>query len=216
MLSIQQAATFLGITPPTLRRWEQQGLICPHRTQGNHRRYTQTQLRACLLHQPYAQAAQPTFGQNYLYARVSTYKQKKNGNLARQVDRLETYHRMRYGETEPYVVIQDYGSGLNSNRRGLLRLMRDAERGKVARIFITFPDRLTRFGFLFLERYFASYHISIFVIDESPSSDLQKQLVTDMMSLIASFSGKLYALRAHRARQKAHREQQQESISSSP
>jgi putative resolvase len=191
MLSIQQAAQFLGVSPVTLRRWEQKGIIAPYRTQGNHRRYSRAQLRAIFLHEPFHPTTDHSFGQTYLYARVSTYKQKKAGNLDRQVQRLKQFHRIRYGDKEPYVVIQDYGSGLNSKRRGLLRLMRDAQHGKVARIFITFPDQLTRFGFLFLRRFFESYHIPIIVIDEAPSADLQKQLVTDMMSLIASFSGKL-------------------------
>ncbi len=42
--SIQDAANFLGISPQTLRRLEERGILIPERTEGNHRRYTQEAL----------------------------------------------------------------------------------------------------------------------------------------------------------------------------
>ena len=78
--------------------------------------------------------------------------------------------------------------------------MRDARRGKVARVVITYPDRLTRFGYNYLQHYFATYQIPIIAIEEAPHKSLQEQLVIDMMALLASFSGKLYALRTHAAK----------------
>src|SRR5690348_9538446 len=44
LLTIQQAATLLGVSTRTLRRWEQKGLLKPQRTMGNQRRYSQTEL----------------------------------------------------------------------------------------------------------------------------------------------------------------------------
>ena len=43
-LSIQDAADRLGVSTKTLRRWETKGLITPHRTVGNQRRYSLTQI----------------------------------------------------------------------------------------------------------------------------------------------------------------------------
>ncbi|MBI4097878.1 MAG: MerR family transcriptional regulator, partial [Candidatus Levybacteria bacterium] len=44
LLTIQQAANLLGVTPMTLRRWEKAGNLIPTRTLGNQRRYTKEQL----------------------------------------------------------------------------------------------------------------------------------------------------------------------------
>ena len=93
MLSISQAASFLGVSNPTLRRWDREGKLIAFRTSGNHRRYTLAQLRRFLQGTP-APKDLPTLGKSYLYARVSSYKQKQAGNLDRQVNRLiEAHHR---------------------------------------------------------------------------------------------------------------------------
>ena len=39
MLTISEAAAELGVTPRTLQRWEEAGLIRSERTLGGHRRY---------------------------------------------------------------------------------------------------------------------------------------------------------------------------------
>ncbi|HNL08374.1 MAG TPA: helix-turn-helix domain-containing protein [Chitinophagales bacterium] len=39
MISIQEAAKLLGVTPKTLRLWEQAGKINAYKTSGGHRRY---------------------------------------------------------------------------------------------------------------------------------------------------------------------------------
>lgn len=39
LLPIGDAAAELGVTPRTLQRWEEAGLIRPERTLGGHRRY---------------------------------------------------------------------------------------------------------------------------------------------------------------------------------
>ena len=44
MLRINEAARRLGITPATLRRWEEEGLLVPDRTAGGERRYHEGEL----------------------------------------------------------------------------------------------------------------------------------------------------------------------------
>src|SRR3989344_5420121 len=46
LLSIQQAAKILKGSTKTLRRWEARGILIPQRTQGSHRRYTQSQINS--------------------------------------------------------------------------------------------------------------------------------------------------------------------------
>jgi DNA-binding transcriptional MerR regulator len=50
MVSIQEAAKFLGVCPQTLRRWECEGRLLPdERTPGGRRRYDLARLRPELL-----------------------------------------------------------------------------------------------------------------------------------------------------------------------
>ena len=44
LLTIQQAANLLGVSSKTLRRWEAKGFLTPHRTIGNQRRYSKSEL----------------------------------------------------------------------------------------------------------------------------------------------------------------------------
>ena len=71
--------------------------------------------------------------------------------------------------------------------------------GKVNKVYVTYKDRLTRFGFHYLESVFLAKGVEIVVLnDVSQENDVQQELVEDMMSLIASFSGKLYGMRSHK------------------
>ncbi|MHA1337881.1 MAG: recombinase family protein [Promethearchaeota archaeon] len=59
-----------------------------------------------------------------LYARVSSYQQKKAGDLQRQIDFMK-----HYCKNKGYTIVKifkDVGSGINDNRRGLVSLLRAA------------------------------------------------------------------------------------------
>jgi MerR family transcriptional regulator, heat shock protein HspR len=44
LYTVAQATELLGVNPPTLRRWEREGLVHPRRTQGGQRRYSRREL----------------------------------------------------------------------------------------------------------------------------------------------------------------------------
>lgn len=48
MLTLAEAATFLGVSPNTLRRMEARGVLIPYRTVGGHRRYSLAMLESYL------------------------------------------------------------------------------------------------------------------------------------------------------------------------
>ena len=74
-------------------------------------------------------------------------------------------------------------------------------RNEIRNVYVTCKDRLTRFGFEYLETAFAEHGTNIIVVrDENQDETVQEELVEDMMSLMASFSGKLYGLRSRRNR----------------
>ena len=90
--------------------------------------------------------------------------------------------------------------GLNTKRSGLRKLFKLIKSGKVARVVITFKDRLTRFGFEYILQYCAIFNVSIVALKNSLGKTVQQELVDDMMSLIACFSWKLYGLRSRQSR----------------
>lgn len=64
------------------------------------------------------------------------------------------------------------------------------------RVYVTHKDRLTRFGYGYLEKFFKAFGTKIIETEAKPDKNAQEELVEDMMSLLASFSGKLYGMRS--------------------
>ena len=120
-----------------------------------------------------------------VYCRVSSRDQKKNGDLDRQI-RVVLEH-CKNKELENPLVFRDVGSGLNTKRRGLRKLCSLVEAGSVSRVVLTYPDRLTRFGFDYLERYFKSLGTTIHAINKKISGTMEEELVQDMIAIITSF-----------------------------
>ena len=101
-------------------------------------------------------------------------------------------------------VYKDIGSGLNTKRRGFLKLCRKIESGKINLIVLTYPDRLTRFGFRYLEHYFTSHGASIKIINQFADASPEQEVVQDLITIITSFSGRVHGLRSARARKQRH------------
>ena len=108
LVSIGEAAQFLGVSVSTLRRWEVEGKAIPSRTAAGHRRYDLAKLRPELVH------AQESNRQTIAYARVSSHDQKDD--LERQKQVLELYCA-RQGWT--FEVVADLGSGMNYPNEGI-------------------------------------------------------------------------------------------------
>ena len=65
--------------------------------------------------------------------------------------------------------------------------------GEVNRVFITYRDRLTRFGFHYLETMFNKQGVEIIIIKQKTEEiSVEQERINDMISLITSFSGKLF------------------------
>ena len=70
---------------------------------------------------------------------------------------------------------------------------------KIKTIAITNKDRLSRFGYKYLEEIFNILNVKIEILDETENkSDIYDELLRDFMSLIASFSGKFYRVRGYK------------------
>jgi putative resolvase len=92
-------------------------------------------------------------------------------------------------------IYTDIGSGLNDKRPRFLRLLSDAVDRRLDRLYITYRDRLARFGTHSYDEIFRTLHIPIICIREASDGTLESQLVKDVIALITSFAGKLHRSR---------------------
>ena len=65
-------------------------------------------------------------------------------------------------------------------------------------LLVEYPDRLARFGFPYLETLFDVLGVRIVVAAGQETEDAQVELVKDLLSIVTSFSAKLYGMRGGR------------------
>lgn len=189
-----EVAKMIGVVPRTILRYKDEGSIVLRLDEENNRWYMHRNDLITLLSRKGLLVEEKEIKYSIIYARVSSNDQKKNGDLQRQIEYLEDYCK-RNGDFN-YIVYSDVGSGLNTKRSNLNSLIDCIFTHNVSYVYITYRDRLTRFGFEYLEKFFKYFGTEIIVICSEDSKSVQEELVEDMMSLIASFSGRLYGLRS--------------------
>lgn len=129
-----------------------------------------------------------------IYARVSTNKQKNRGDLDRQIEYITK--QIISMNPKNLKIFSEVGSGLNDNRKELKKVLSMVMNDEVDRIFILYKDRLTRFGFNYLEQICNKFGTKIIVIlTEIEEKSIQEELAEDIISIIHSFSEKLYGMR---------------------
>ena len=94
-------------------------------------------------------------------------------------------------------VIEDYGSGLNYNRKKWNRLIDRCMTNEISTILITDKDRFIRFGYDWFERFLAKFHVNIIVVHNESLSP-QEELVQDILSILHIFSCRIYGLRKYK------------------
>ena len=191
---IAEAAYFLGVCSKTIRRWDASGRIKCARTPGGHRRISILEIERILSDVP------SEYNHEYnreiaIYCRVSSHDQKKKGDLERQIEYSKEYCEQNH--VTPLYIFNDVGSGLNTRRTGLKKLCRLIEEKKISKVILTYSDRLTRFGFNYLETYFKSHGTNIHVINKKPGCTMQEELVQDLIAIVTSFSGRVHGMRSH-------------------
>jgi predicted site-specific integrase-resolvase len=83
---------------------------------------------------------------------------------------------------------------VNENRRGLKKLFRLARKHKLRAIVVEYKDRLARFGYSYLEELFKDHGVDIRIVNEDETS-LEEELVQDLISIVTSFSARIYGKR---------------------
>ena len=183
-LSISEAAYLLGVSTDTLRRWEKEGKITSSRTEGGHRRYDLTAILK----------DKEDEGLTILYARVSTRPQLKD--LDRQIAVLETYAEIKGWKN--HLTIKDIGSGVNYKKKGLNKLLSILTEGKATRLVLTTKDRLLRFGAELVFSMCELYGVEVVILNKTPDSSPEEELVKDVLEIITVFSAKLHSMRSRK------------------
>ncbi len=125
-----------------------------------------------------------------VYARVWSADQKED--LDRQVGWVVEWATQQ--GYRPDEVVKEIGSGLNGDRPRLRRLVADHT---VGTIVVERRERLSRFGFEYVEAALAGRGARILVMDEG---ELEDDLVRDVTEVMTSLCARLYGRRSARRR----------------
>ncbi|MBE3593750.1 MAG: IS607 family transposase [Candidatus Carbobacillus altaicus] len=179
-MKLSEWAKKRGITYKTAWRWVKEGKMPVP--------FEITPTGTILVHEPETSKE----GIVALYARVSSSDQK--ADLERQVLRL-----LEFANTQGLSVgktVKEVGSGLNGRRKELIKLLSDPN---VTTIVAEHRDRLTRFGFEYIEASLRAQGRRILVVEEREVDD---DLVRDMTEVLTSMAARLYGKRSakHRAK----------------
>ena len=130
---------------------------------------------------------------NVIYARVSSTSQKTS--LDNQIELIKSY--MLSKGIQPDEIYSEIASGLNDNRKELNRLLFNVQNNEIKTVYISFKDRLTRFGFNYFKEIFKNNNTEIVILDsnEETNKDFQQELAEDLISVIHHYSTKLYSNR---------------------
>ncbi len=121
-----------------------------------------------------------------IYARVSSAENKSN--LESQAERLVAYCAARGYQVAK--VVKEIGSGINDARPKLLALLADESIGLIV---VEHKDRLTRFGFRYLDTLLTTQGRAIEVVNQAENGT--EDVLADLTAIVYSFCARLYGQR---------------------
>ena len=198
LIGIREAAELLGVSVKTLRRWDESGRVPSIRIDGGHRRYRLQDIYK--LQGQDASEEEQNKESVCVYCRVSSHEQKQKGDLDRQKGRI-LEHCLKQKYNVEYV-LEEVGSGMSDTRSKLNKMFGLVKGRKINRVVVEHKDRLCRFGFGVYKVFFDSHGVEIEWIDDVLPKSYEAELVEDMLSLMATFSAKIYGKRSAENRKK--------------
>lgn len=190
----KKALELLGISGMTLLKLEEQNKIEVIKTIGGHRKYNV---------QKYINDNKKKADEkininvkninnvkeklNICYVRVSTQGQKSD------LEHQKEYMVKKYPK---YEIIEDIGSGINFNRKGLRKIIKLGIEGKINKLVVAYKDRLTRFGFELIEDLIKEYSNGDIIIEnEKEEKEPKEELVDDVLQILNVYTAKMNGLR---------------------
>lgn len=195
MVSISKACEMLGVSINTIKKYSNIGKLKEVLTVGGHRRYLlsdihklqgkdeeeKTSIRACC------------------YCRVSSNDQKQHGDLERQKLRV-----LEHCSKEGYIVdhiFVEVCSAMKATRPKLNKVYNLVKNQEIDVVVIEHKDRLTRFMFDIFNEFFISYGVEIVIVEQDLPKSFENELVTDIVSLMTSFTATLHSRRKRQSKE---------------
>jgi putative resolvase len=122
------------------------------------------------------------------YVRVSSYSQKQH---------LKSQSELLLSQYPTAEVISEVATGLNFRRKELWNIVERAIAGDITTLVVTHKDRLSRFGFEFIQQLLGRFGCKVMVLNQVSTSP-EEELVQDILSIINVFSSRLYGLRKYK------------------
>jgi len=184
-MKLSAYALSLGVSYRTAWRWFKAGKVAGF----------QADTGTIIVTEPIVETVPATANQKtVIYTRVSAAENKDN--LEGQAKRLMDYCAAKGYQVA--AVVKEIGSGVNDTRPKLLKLLTDPT---VGQIVVEHKDRLTRFGFNYIEQLLAMQGRKIEVINLAENG--KEDLIQDFVSIVTSFCARLYGQR--RSKRKTER-----------
>lgn len=127
---------------------------------------------------------------NLSYVRVSSQSQK---------DDLEGQKGLIKEQYPDHRMIEDIGSGINLNKRGIRKIIRLAITGKINELVVEYKDRLARFGYELIEDLIKEYsNGKIIIINKKDDREPEEELAYDVLQIMNVFVAKMNGLKKYK------------------
>jgi len=186
---IGKFAKKIGVTTQTLRDWDKKNILkLAYLGTGKHqhRYYNEEQLNQILQKQDLKEKI------NLGYVRVSAKHQKDD--LQRQYNLMELYLT---GQGKKFKIISDIGSGINYNKKGLKELLKLISTNQINKLYLSFKDRLVRFGYELISEFCKLHSVKIEIINQSETKTDEEEMIDDILNIIHVFSCRMNGKQSH-------------------
>jgi len=190
-----EASEYLGIHQRTLYQWEKKGLIETIRTDSNMRLYN---VKKYLKNKSISDESididkldEINGKLKIAYVRVSSEKQKDD--LIRQKKLIKELY-------PNHLVVEDIGSGINFNKKGIKKIIDLAIEGKIKEVVVLHKDRLARIGFEIIEHLINKYsNGKIIIISKKDRESPEEELAKDVLEVMNVFVARMNGLRKYKS-----------------
>ena len=193
----KEASELLGVHQRTLYQWAEKGWIETIRTDGGKRMYNVEKYmkekdckedKKCIKDVDELDKRKGKL--KLCYVRVSSMGQKED------LERQKKLIREKYPN---HTMIQDIGSGINLNKRGIQKIIDLGIEGKIEELVVAYKDRLARYGYELIEHIIEKYSKGkIIIINKKDDLEPEEELAFDVLQIMNVFVAKMNGLRKYK------------------